>query len=102
MTGENFGGVSVRSWFASAAGHGTTALVRRCYRRRWDETRGQSRTAMRMDRDKAETQGTKRAVYAGSAVGRWPNPALQRIAARWRFCLSRRASCGPLALRADR
>jgi hypothetical protein len=33
---------------------------------------------------KAETRGTQREVYAGSTLGRWPNPALQRIAARWR------------------
>jgi cytochrome P450 len=30
-----------------------------------------------------------------------PNPALQRIAARWRFCPNRMVSVGPLALRAS-
>jgi hypothetical protein len=38
-------------------------------------------------RGKAETRETKGGIVAGSAGGPWPNPALQRIAARWRFLL---------------
>ncbi len=87
MLGGNFRGASVRSWFASAVGCGPSALARCCHRRRWDEVKGQSRTATRRDSNQAEPTGAKREVAAGSTIGRWPNEALQRIAARWRFCL---------------
>jgi hypothetical protein len=36
----------------------------------------------------------------GAALGRGPNEALQRIATRWRLSRSRKATSGPLALRA--
>jgi len=77
----------VVSWPASAAGGFASALARCCPRRRWDAANGQSRTATRTGTNAAETTGNQREVGVGSAVGRWPNPALQRIAARWRFCL---------------
>jgi hypothetical protein len=43
--------------------------------------------AMQTVRSATATNGTTRTVVAESALGRWPNEALQRIAARWRFCL---------------
>jgi hypothetical protein len=49
--------------------------------------RGRYRTGVRTVISQPETTGTTRKVCAGSAVGRWPNTALQRIAARVRFLL---------------
>jgi hypothetical protein len=49
-----------------------------------EKENGAFRTAVRTGRGQTETKGATRDVGAGSARGRWPNPALQRIAARWR------------------
>jgi hypothetical protein len=91
---------SVTSCSASAAGDSSSMLRRRCRRTRSDDANGGDGTAVRTDRNKAETRGRTCKVFAGSALGRWPNTALQRIAARWRFCWSRKVASGPLALRA--
>jgi hypothetical protein len=61
---------------------------------------GQSRTTTRTVGSEAQATDTLREVVAGSTLGCRPNTALQRIAARWRFCISRTAASGPLALRA--
>ena len=92
--------MSVTSWPVRAAGYDPSALRRRCHRIRSDEANGQYRTAPRTGTSKANATGATREVCARSAVGRWPNEALQRIAARWRLCLNRKAASGPLALRA--
>jgi hypothetical protein len=52
-----------------------------------DEAKGWLRTGARTVRSQAETTGMTHEVRAGSARGRWPNPALQRIATRWRILL---------------
>jgi hypothetical protein len=50
------------------------------------EANGPERRAARTARSQAEPTGLKGEVCAGSAGGRWPNPAHQRIAAWWRIC----------------
>ena len=86
MNGENAHVASVRSWPVRAAGDDPSALRRRCPRIQLDEARGWARTEVRTVGTKAEEEEAARKVRAGNAVGRWPNEALQRIAARWRFC----------------
>jgi hypothetical protein len=81
--------MSVTFWPVKAAGSHSSTLRRPCRRIRIDKTKGWIRKAAQTVRNTAETTGTKCAVGAGSAVGRRPNPALQRIAARWQICLSR-------------
>ena len=88
MNEGNCSAPSVRSWHGSGAGHGTSALLGHCGRMRRDEARGWYRTEARTVRSAVTTDGTQREVLAGSTLGRWPNHALQRIAARWRLCLS--------------
>jgi hypothetical protein len=46
---------------------------------------GEAREGARTVGTKAEVEEAEHKVMAGSARGRWPNTALQRIAARWRF-----------------
>ena len=86
MNGGNFSATSVRSWLVSGAGYTSSALFRRSGRRRSDEAESRYRPAARAVRNTTTTYGTRRKVLAGSAIGRWPNTALQRIAARWRLC----------------
>ena len=100
MTGGSSGAVPVRSWQASAEGCTTSALLSPCHRIRLDEAKGWLRAAARRGTSEVETLETTREVMARSTVGRWPNPALQRIAARWRLCQSRTDTSGPLALMA--
>jgi len=78
--------MSVTFWPVRAAGCCPSALCRSCRRIGWDDTNGSSRTGGWRDTSQAETTGRKRKVRAGSPLGRRPNPALQRIAARWRLC----------------
>jgi hypothetical protein len=87
MTGGAVSAMSGTSWPVPAAGGLSSA--RRCprRRRRWDEATGWLRTGARTDRSNTEATGIKRKVMAGNTLGRRPNEALQRIAARWRFCL---------------
>ena len=85
MNGRNFRTASVPSWCLRAAGHDTPALSGGSRRMRSDEADGPPRTKARTVTSTAELPGTKREALAGSALGRWPNPALQRIAARWRL-----------------
>lgn len=49
------------------------------------EAKGRLRRATWKVTSQAKTTGPTREVVAGSAVGRWPNPALQRITALLRF-----------------
>jgi hypothetical protein len=53
-------------------------------RRAAGEARDGARRGARTVGNKAEVEEAERKVMAGSAVGRGPNEALQRIAARWR------------------
>jgi hypothetical protein len=78
---------SVPSWPGSAAGAGAAAVRRPCQRIRLNDTKGWLRTARRRGTNNAATTGTTQQVSAGSTLGRRPNPALQRIAARWRILL---------------
>jgi hypothetical protein len=82
MTGGNSNAELVTSWQAGSAGDCPSALPRLCHRTRVDAARSRSRTATRTDRSVTEAQGMTREVVAGSTLGRWPNTALQRIAAR--------------------
>jgi hypothetical protein len=99
MTGGNFSFASVWSCPVSAAGDGPSALWRSWRRISANEAKGRYGTTTRTDRNGAETTGTTRKVGAESAVGRWPNTALQRIAARWRLSISRKDTSGPLSVR---
>ncbi len=83
----------VMSWPVRAAGCYSSALRRPCHRKRTGEARGPYRPGGRRVPSQAETTGVTRAVGAGSAGGRWPNTALQRIAARWRMLLKPKG-CG--------
>ena len=77
----------VRSWPARGARGVASALARCCRRMRLAKAKGWLRTGARTVRSQAETTGMTHEVMAESAIGQWPNEALQRIAARWRFCL---------------
>ena len=85
MQGGNASTASVRSWQVRAAGYALSVSLRRCWRRGWNEASGPSRRTVRTETSKAAATGTLRKVLAGSARGRRPNHALQRIAARWRI-----------------
>ena len=79
----------VRSWQASDEGRFTAALSRRCRKKRSDRRMrrgidGTKRTVTRA----AETKGTTRTVIAGSALGPWPNTALQRTRPLLRFWMN--------------
>jgi hypothetical protein len=78
-------GASVGSWQVRNAGYATAVLSRRCRRRGSASQTGQLRTTTRTARSEAEATDTLREVVAESALGRRPNQALQRIAARWRM-----------------
>ena len=88
MQGGNAHATSVRSRQVRGEGYTASVFPCRCHRTRWDKAHGPSRRAVRTVTSKAEATGTLRKVVAGSALGRRPNNALQRIAARWRLCLS--------------
>jgi hypothetical protein len=74
----------VPSWSGRAAGPCAAALCRLCRRISRDDAKGLSQTGGRRVTRNTETPGIRREVYGGSALGPGPNPALQRIAARWR------------------
>ena len=82
MNGGNFNSAPVTFWRAGGRGGGTAVLPRPCRRIRSDDAKGRYRPAARTVRTEAATQGMTREVVAGSTLGRWPNHALQRIAAR--------------------
>ena len=84
LMGGAISAMPVTSWPVSAAGYSSLALYRPCHRKRTGEARGRYRTGVRTVRSKTETAGMTCEVGAGSTLGRWPNEALQRIAARWR------------------
>ncbi len=81
----NSSAMSVRFWQVSGVGYCTSALVHRSRRKRSDEAKGQSRTATRTVKNKAETKGTTREVMAASALGPGPNTHLQRTRPRLRI-----------------
>lgn len=85
LMGGAVSAMPVTSWPVRAAGDGSAALCRSCRRMRPDEATGWLRTGARTDRSNTEATGIKRKVMAGNTLGRWPNEALQRIAALLRF-----------------
>ena len=85
MNGGTSSAAPVMSWHARAAGCCTAALAGRSRRICWDGAKGWYRTAARTVWNDGAMTGTRREVVSGSTLGRWPNTALQRIAARWRF-----------------
>ena len=88
LMGGAISAMPVTSWPVSAAGSHSSTLRRPCRKMRMNETKGWGRNAARTVGNKAETTGTKCKVTAGSALGRWPNPALHVTAARWRLRLT--------------
>ena len=102
MTGRNSHAASVTSWHAKGAGDCTAALPR--YRRmmRSDGAKGRYRTAARTVTSKVETNGTARAVVAGSTLGRWPNEALQQTRPLLRMLLNLNGSGWGLAAETSR
>jgi len=81
-------GTPVRCWSVSAVGCSSSTLRRRCQRIGWNDANGRYRRGARRGTSGTETRGTPRAVCAGSALGRWPNPRLQRTRPLWRFLLN--------------
>jgi hypothetical protein len=77
MTGRSSSAAPVRSWQARDEGSARAVLSGRCRRRRSDDANGQNGRAARTGTNEAERQEMKGKVMAGSALGRWPNPALQ-------------------------
>jgi hypothetical protein len=85
MNEGNSSAPPVTAWQGGSAGYYPSALRRPGRRRRMDAANGRSRTAPWTDRSVAEAIGKTCAGVAGSTVGRWPNPRLQRTRPRLRF-----------------
>ena len=85
MQGGNANATSVQSWQVRGEGSAASALLCHCRRMCWDEAHGRYQTAARTGTSKAERTGIMREVLTGSALGRWPNNALQRTRPLLRF-----------------
>jgi hypothetical protein len=82
----------VPSWQARNVGDFPAALRRRRQRMRSNDANGRYRTGVRKVTNKAEVAEIMRAGVAESALGRGPNPRLQRTRPLLRFRMTLKGS----------